>query len=201
MSTSIRVWSDYVCPWCYVGLKEAEKLHQEFKVELDWQPFELRPGAPETGWAIPEHIRAKMNAPDNPLKLRAQRLGVTLVEREWIPSSRRAHECTEYARSQFKLEPFHAAVLEAYWSRGQDLHEWAVLEAAAVTAGLDPGAMRATVESGSFKSEVDSRVGAAHAIGVHAVPTFLLGEKYLIQGAQEYPVFRQAMERLGAAAK
>lgn len=199
MTTSIRVFSDYVCPWCYLGLKEAEKLHDQFDVELDWQPFELRPGGPEEGWALPDHIRAKMNSPDNPLKLRAKKLGIELKEREWIPSSRRAHECTEFARVHGKLEVFHAAVLRSYWSEGKDLHDWAVLTACAQEAGLDAGAMKAEVEAGKFKAEVDRRVAEAHDQGVHAVPTFIIQDKYAIQGAQEYGVFKLAMEKLGVA--
>ncbi|MDB4968506.1 MAG: 2-hydroxychromene-2-carboxylate isomerase/DsbA-like thioredoxin domain protein [Myxococcales bacterium] len=164
---------------------------------LDWQPFELRPGAPEEGWAIPAHVRAKMGAPDNPLKARAEELGLTLVEREWIPSSRRAHECTEFARAEGRLEPFHAAVLQAYWSEGKDLHEWAVLEAAAAKAGLDAAAMRASVEAGTMRRAVDERVEAAHARNIHAVPTFVVDDRLVIQGAQTLEVFRGAMARLG----
>ncbi len=199
MSVTIRVWSDYVCPWCYVGLVEAEKLHRQYDVVLDWQPFELRPDAPEEGWAIPAHIRARMAAPDNPLRRRAAELGLTLAEREWIPSSRRAHECTELARAERRLEPFHAAVLQAYWSEGKDIHDWAVLEAAATSAGLDAAAMRAAVEAGRFAAAVDERVGAAHERGIHAVPTFVVDDRLVIQGAQTLPVFQQALAQLGVA--
>jgi predicted DsbA family dithiol-disulfide isomerase len=108
VTTSIRVFSDYVCPWCYVGLKEAEKLHARYDVAFDWQPFELRPGAPEEGWPLPDPIRARMGDANNPLKLRARKLGVQLHERAWIPSSRRAHECTEFARTHGALEAFHS---------------------------------------------------------------------------------------------
>jgi predicted DsbA family dithiol-disulfide isomerase len=201
MTTSIRVWSDYVCPWCYIGLREAEKLHQQYDVELDWQPYELRPGGPENGWQLPEEIRARIDRPDNPLKLRAAKMGLKMVEREWIPSSRRAHECTEFARKHGQLEPFHAAVLTAYWTEGKDLHDWAVLEAAATASGLDAKAMRAEVEAGTWKGPVDQRVAAAHEIGVNAVPTFLIGEKFIIQGAQDFSVFKSAVERLGATPK
>ncbi len=138
-----------------------------------------------------------MSAPDNPLKLRAAELGLTLVERAWIPSSRRAHECTEYARGQGKLAPFHAAVLRAYWSEGRDLHDWTVLEEAATTAGLDPAAMRAAVEAGTFARAVDERVEAAHDRGIHAVPTFVIDDRLAVQGAQSLDVFRRAMQRLG----
>ena len=138
-----------------------------------------------------------MAAPDNPLKLRAKQLGIELVEREWIPSSRRAHECTELARAEGRLEPFHAAVLHAYWSEGRDIHEWEVLEAAAALAGLDGAAMRTAVDAGAYKQAVDERVEAARALGVDAVPTFLIDDRFVVQGAQTLDVFEQVMARLG----
>ncbi len=164
---------------------------------LDWQPFELRPGAPETGWPVPEYVRARRGRPDNPLAQRAQKLGIQLVEREWIPSSRRAHECTELARAEGKLEPFHAAVLRAYWSQGKDIHDWDVLGDAAAEAGLDAGAMRAAVEAGRSRDAVDERVGAARALGIDAVPTFIIADRLIVEGAQSQAVFEQALARLG----
>jgi predicted DsbA family dithiol-disulfide isomerase len=158
----------------------------------------LRPDAPETGWALPEHIRANVGRADNPLQLRARRLGITLAERTWIPSSRRAHECTEHARKHGKLEPFSAAVLRAYWNDGRDLHEWDVLQAAAREAGVDAGAMRAEVETGALRAEVDRRLEAAHELGIHAVPTFAIANRYAIQGAQTAEVFEQMFARLAA---
>jgi len=139
-----------------------------------------------------------MKAAGNPLQARAKELGITLVERDWIPSSRRAHECTEFARGEGKLEPFHAALLRAYWSEGKDLHDWEILAAAAPHAGLDARRMREAVEAGAFRGAVDDRVSAAHELGIHAVPTFLLDDRLAIQGAQTLDVFRAAMQRLGA---
>ena len=164
---------------------------------FDWQPFELRPGAPEEGWPLPAHIRAKVGAPDNPLQVRARELGITLVEREWIPSSRRAHECTEYARTHDRVAPFHAAVLRAYWTEGRDLHDWAVLEAAAAEAGLDGAQMRAAVEAGDFARAVTERIAAAHELGIHAVPTFVIADRFAIQGAQRVEAFERVLARLG----
>ena len=158
-----------------------------------------------------------MGSPDNPLRQRARELGIQLVEREWIPSSRRAHECTEYARAEGKLEPFHAAVLHAYWSEGRDLHDWAVLEEAARKAALDPAAMRAAVEAGAWKAAVDARVAAAHELGIHAVPTFVIErlrtpfgsaarpggagacDRFVVQGAQTLDVFERVIARLTSA--
>jgi predicted DsbA family dithiol-disulfide isomerase len=150
---------------------------------------------------VPEHIRARMRSPDNPLRQRALSLGISLAEREHVPSSRRAHECTEYARAHGKLEPFHACVLRAYWSEGRDLHDWDVLETAAREAGLDATAMRAEVEAGAFARAVAVRVTAAHELGIHAVPTFVIADRFVVEGAQTLDVFEKVMAQLGVPAR
>ncbi len=127
---------------------------------------------------------------------RARALGLTLVERTHIPSPRLAHECTEFARAHGALEAFHAAVLERYWSRGEDLSDWAVLRGAAAQAGLDPEAMQREVQAGQWREAVQRGLDEAAGVGVTAVPTFIIGDRYLVQGAQEARVFRQAFERL-----
>jgi predicted DsbA family dithiol-disulfide isomerase len=113
-----------------------------------------------------------------------------------VPNTRRAHECTEYARSKGKIDPFHHHLIERYWSHQEDLHDWAVLEHAAVVAGLDPKEMRAEVEAGKWKQATDEGIASAHELGISAVPTFIVGNKFVIQGAQDARVFRQAFERL-----
>ena len=152
---------------------------------------------PEDGWTLPPEIRARVSSPNNPLKARARELGLTMVERERIPSPRRAHECTEYARTHGRLEPFHAALLRAYWSEGKDLHDWDVLGAAAQQASLDADDMRSEVESGALRDAVDERIRGAQELGIHAVPTFLVADRIVIQGAQSLDVFRRAMQQLG----
>lgn len=172
-------------------------MRQEYRLRLDWRPFLLRPDAAEEGWPLPEAIRARMSSPDNPLTARARALGLTLVERAHIPNSRRAHECTEFARAHGRLDAFHAQVLERYWSKGDDLHEWPVLEAAAVAAGLDAAAMRREVAAGQWREVTQAALDEATDVGVQAVPTFLVADRFVIQGAQSADVFRQAFARLG----
>ncbi len=195
---TITVWSDYVCPWCYVGLTEVERLRASWDFTIDWRPYMLRPDAPETGWPLPAHIREKVADPNNPLTARAAALGITIVHRELVPSSRRAHEATEYARSKGRIDPFHHAVIERYWSKSEDIHDWAVLRAAAVQAGLDPDEMQREVDAGLWRETMNAGVAAGHELGVNAVPTFIVGNRFVIQGAQDGRVFRQAFERLGA---
>jgi predicted DsbA family dithiol-disulfide isomerase len=198
---SVHIWSDYVCPWCYIGLVEVEKAAKPYDVKLEWEPFFLRPDAPEAGWDLPDHIKAKMNSPNNPLQARAKALGISLKEREHVPNSRRAHEATEFARENGKLDAFHASVLRRYWSEGADISKLEVLREAAVEAGLDADALQSALENGQYTQNVKDRVKEAYESGIHAVPSFVFAEKYLVQGAQEAKTFEQVLEQLKAPRK
>lgn len=196
----IRVWSDFVCPWCYVGLAALSRLHERFDFEVDWRPFLLRPETPPEGLPLPPHIAQSIKDPNHPLKLRARAEGLEMrFDRTLIPSTRRAHEGAAFAREHSKLDAFHAAVLRSYWTRSEDLWELSTLRAAATEAGLDPEALAAAIEAGTYRARVEEELAQARQLGVSAVPTFLIGDAYVIQGAQDVQVFAQALERLGHA--
>lgn len=147
---------------------------------------------------MPAYIRERIRDPDYPLRSRARELGLDLVlEREVIPSTRRAHQCAEFARSQGHLEAFHRAVLRRYWAQGEDLHDWACLRAAAHEAGLNADTMQREVEAGAWRAALEAGLAQAAEVGVHAVPTFLVGGRFVIQGAQDAAVFRHALAKLG----
>jgi len=120
-----------------------------------------------------------------------------MVRRDLVPSTRRAHEAAEYARAKGKVNQMHAVLLRRYWSEGQDLYAMDVLRGAAAEVGLDPDELERAIETGAFRPTVEGYIRAAHEMGIDAVPTFVLGERLAVQGAQELPVFRQAMARLG----
>ncbi|HEY0882007.1 MAG TPA: DsbA family oxidoreductase, partial [Archangium sp.] len=168
-----------------MGLGEVETLRKDFDFTIDWRPYFLRPDAPEEGWELPERIRQSIKDPNNPLTARAAKLGITIKHRLRVPNSRKAHEATEYARSKGKLAEFHHAVLERYWSQGEDISDWEVLKGAATAAGLDGAEMQAEVEAGNWKQDVLAGVEAAHEIGINAVPTIIVGGQFAIQGAQD----------------
>jgi predicted DsbA family dithiol-disulfide isomerase len=148
---------------------------------------------------VPAYVKARRADPDNPLKARARALGLTMIEREIIPSTRRAHEAAELARARGKLEPMHAALLRRYWSEGQDLWQLEVLRGAAAESGLDPDELQRAIEAGTHRDAVERAVREARDLGVRAVPTFLFDDRLVVEGAQELPVFEMAMERLGKA--
>jgi predicted DsbA family dithiol-disulfide isomerase len=179
----------------------AGRFKQEYGVELTWEPFFLRPDAPAEGWALPAHIRARMNQPGNPLQQRAQALGLPLVEREWVPNSRRALECNEFVRPTGKLDAFHSVVNDRYWAKAQDISDWKVLEEAGNAAGVDGAEMVKQAQGGAFRQALERRVEEAYALGVNAVPTYVFlkdgAPEFGIQGAQDWTVFERAAQKLG----
>lgn len=158
----------------------------------------MRPDTPPQGSPVPEYVQKRWKDPDDPLKKRAAALGLKMVPRQIIPSTRRAHEAAEFAREQGRLDPMHAALLRRYWSEGQDLWSLETLRGAAVEAGLDPDELQKAIEEGRYRPAVEEALREAQETGIHAVPTFLFDGQLAIQGAQEYPIFKLAMDRLGA---
>jgi len=167
-------------------------------VDVTWLPFDLHPEIPPEGRPAPNYVRqTATSAVGERLRQMAQESGREIVlDREWIPSTRRALEASEYAREQGRHETFHRIVFRMFYGEGQDVSEWDVLRAAAVEAGVDPDAMQRETESGRYKAIVDEHTQRAHALGITGVPAYILGNKYLIMGAQPYEVFQEVMAEL-----
>ena len=195
MST-VTIWSDYVCPWCYVGLTELERAREGFELAVDWQPFLLRPETPDEGLALPEHIKESLKNPNNPLTLRAKSLGLVLNHRQVIPPTRKAHAATEVAKRSGKHAAFHRSVLHRYWTLGENINEWSSLRGAAEDAGLDPDVVEREAKSPAIIEHVEKELAHARSVGISAVPTFVFDERYMVQGAQEAATFRKVFEEL-----
>jgi predicted DsbA family dithiol-disulfide isomerase len=198
MTIQLTIYSDYICPWCYVGQGVVEKLKTEYQLEIDWQPFYLRPDTPPEGMDLPEYIRERAAGSTDRLRDIARSYGMDFVHVQRLFNTRRAHEATEYAREKGKGEQFHRAVFHQVYGLGHDISTWQVLSVAAMETGLDADAMQTEVESGKYTALVQDQVAQAHALGVSAVPMYVLNNRYGIVGTQPYEIFQQAITRLKA---
>ena len=192
----LTVYSDYVCPWCYVGQGAVEKLARDYPVELTWRPFYLRPDTPPEGMELPAHIKARMAQTNERLKQMATAAGLKMVFPDRIPNTRLAHEATEYANQKGRGLEFHRAVFDRYYGRGEDISQWKVLREIAVEVGLDADEMQREVDSGKFTRIVSDQVNEAAEIGIDGVPTYILNDRYAIVGAQPYENFVGAVGQI-----
>jgi Predicted dithiol-disulfide isomerase involved in polyketide biosynthesis len=194
----LTIFSDYVCPWCYVGQGVVNRLSAEREVEIDWRPFYLRPDTPPEGMDLPDYVKAHMAETNARLKQMATTAGLEMVFATRMPNTRLAHEATEYAREKGKLIEFHRLVFDQFYGHGRDISHWDVLREAAVAAGLDADEMQREVEAGKYTELVNAQVEEAQEIGVSGVPTYVLNGRYAIVGAQPYEAFLQALQQIEA---
>jgi predicted DsbA family dithiol-disulfide isomerase len=192
--------SDYICPWCYVGSAQLDRLQRELDVDVEWWPFELHPGIPPEGIARdPSSPRAA--ARYEQLRLLAEAAGLPFRPPTFVPNSHLALEAGEFAREHGAFEAMDRVLFRAYFAEGRNIGDIAVLAGIASDCGLDGGALRQSLESSRYAPPVDASTRRAREAGVASTPTsiFISGDlRFPLVGAQDYAVFENVARRLGA---
>jgi predicted DsbA family dithiol-disulfide isomerase len=197
----ITVWSDYVCPFCYLEEPVLERIREEYgdRVEIDWRAFELRPEPVPTLDPDGEYLHTTWNASVYPM---AERRGMTLRLPPVQPRSRRALEAAEFAREEGRFGAMHRALFRAFFEDGRDLDDLEVLLDVGGSVGLDQEELRAALEEGRYTDKVLADERQAQETGISGVPALLvgphealLGEAEVVSGAQPYELVRAAVER------
>jgi predicted DsbA family dithiol-disulfide isomerase len=194
MDFKLTIFSDYICPWCYVGQGVVEKLKEEYNVDVEWRPFYLYWDVPLEGAELPDYVmRARANGSEERLQSIANSYGMEFRSTARIYNTRLAHEATEYAREHGAANKFHKTLFRKVYAEGQDPSQWDVLRATAEEAGLNPDEMQQRLESGHYTEYVAEQVRWAQQVGVSGVPTYVIDDRYAIVGAQPYEVFKNAL--------
>ncbi len=196
----LRVVSDYICPWCYVGLTRVEQLRDEFDIELEVGAFELRPGIPPEGMSREEASRGRVYPPGylEHLRATAAEAGIEMKRPALVPNTRKAHEATEFAKEHGRLWEIHRALFHAYFEEERNIGDINVLCEIAAGIGLNAGELRLALADGRYAAEVEEQLAWARAAGVTGVPTVIFAEKFAVVGAQDYAVFRDVAGRVAA---
>jgi predicted DsbA family dithiol-disulfide isomerase len=200
MAVTLRLYSDFVCPFCFVAEQgTVPRLLEEYDLAVDWRGFPLHPTTPKGGMPLTTLFPAsRIPAVKEHMRQFAARFGVTgIVHPERLPNTRRVLAMAEYARSQGKLEEFRRAGMEAHWRHGNGLESDADLGAVAASVGLEPAAALEAADSARFQIEVDAKLAEAARAGVTGIPTFFIGDEAVV-GCQPYEVLAAAAERAGA---
>jgi predicted DsbA family dithiol-disulfide isomerase len=197
MDFKLTIFSDYVCPWCYVGQGVVEKLQKEYQVDVEWRPYYLRPDTPPEGMDMPDYVlRARAAGAEDRITQLANLNGLEYRPTDRFYNTRLAHEATEYAREHGKANEFHPVVFHKVFVESADPSDWQVLRAAAREVGLNDEEMQQVVESGKYTAQVAGEVREAQQIGVSGVPTYVINDKYAIVGAQPYEAFKKALAQI-----
>jgi predicted DsbA family dithiol-disulfide isomerase len=200
MSSILRLYTDFVCPFCFIAEEgTVPRLLLEFDLELEWHGFELHPGTPKGGMPLSALFpNVNLRAMHERTKRFAAQFGVIGFEPpDRLQNTRRALAMAEYARSQGKLEPYRRAVFDAHWREGRNLERDADLEVIAENVGLSAGDALAAADDPAYLERVDEKQADARKEGVTCIPTFVFA-KHRVVGCQPFELLADAAERSGA---
>jgi len=195
---AITAYSDYVCPWCYIGWRRIEQLRREFSVDVEWRPFELHPETPKPGVGARDAFGGspRAAAAGRNIEQLAAASGIAMRMPRLIPNSHLALEAAEFAREAGAFDPFHAALFEAYFSEGRDIGDAVVLRDVAAACGIDASRLREALDDGRYAAAIDRATAAAREDGVISTPTFVYEGGFRLVGAQDYDVFASITRRI-----
>jgi predicted DsbA family dithiol-disulfide isomerase len=148
---------------------------------------------------MPPEYRARIEASRPGLRATArQQYGLELNEGPFGIDSRPALIGAKYAEAMGQGEAYHRAVFVAYWQQAADISDRAALAEIAESLGLERAAFLAALAAPAFEAAVDADIEQARAYNLTGVPALVFADKYLVVGAQPYPVLKQAVDQVRA---
>ncbi|WP_395694380.1 DsbA family oxidoreductase [Nocardioides sp.] len=210
----IEIWSDVVCPWCYVGKRRLETALGRFEhaddVEVVYRSFELDPTAPRHGTELSTGVIArKYGRTEDEMRDMQQQLvdvaagdGLDLrlfetVHTNTVDAHRLLHLALDTGGPALQRE-LKEALLAAYFHDARDVGDHAVLTEVATGAGLDHDRVVAVLDGDEYAGEVAADVAQARAFGATGVPFFVVDRRYAVSGAQPAEVFERLLAQAWA---
>ncbi len=194
MAPKVIVYSDYICPFCFIGKERAERLEKEFGVNVEWKGFEIHPETPAGGSDLASLGFDETTA--TAMRTRVLELsdeaGLELNLPVRIPNSRLALQIAEFAKEKGKFKEYHEAVFRAYWQEAKDIGQREQLFSLAAQAGLDLEELESYLESGKAAVRLNQHLQEVREYGISGVPTFVIGDKMVV-GAQPYEVLKKVL--------
>jgi predicted DsbA family dithiol-disulfide isomerase len=204
----VEIWSDVMCPFCYIGKRRFEDALQQFdhkdEIEIEWKSFQLNPNmktdpaqhidqylADTKGWNL-DYAR-NMNAHVTEMAAQA---GLTYdFDKAVVANSFNAHRLTHLAKKHGLGDAAEEALFKAYFTDGKNIDDRDTLVDLGVSIGLNGTEIKQTLDSYDFADAVKHDVAEAQYLGIQGVPFFVMNRKYGVSGAQAVPVFAETLQK------
>ncbi len=208
MPLTVEIWSDVVCPWCYIGKRRFEAALEQFEhrdeVTVMWRSFELDPEAP-SAWegSSAEHLAAKYGMSVE----RALQLNAEMTERaagdglEYHLDRTRggntfdAHRMIHLAATYGHQAAAKERLMRAYFTEGEPISDRETLIRLVAELGVDADEARAALELDRFSEDVREDEALASQLGIQGVPFFVFERRYGVSGAQPPEVLLDVLQR------
>ena len=197
---TLEVFSDYVCPWCYLGLNRLKRLEQDYAIIVRYVHFPLHPETPAEGRTLQELFRCgpeEIIAKNTRMKGLMEAEGLPYGERSHTYKSRLAQEVGTWAVTRPGGSAIHDKFFEAYFVDCRNVGDVEVIVDVVKSVGLDEQEARAVLAERRFREAVDADWEKSQNYGVTGVPTFVGNGQGLV-GAQPYEALQRLMAGIGA---
>ncbi|MBX2889642.1 MAG: DsbA family oxidoreductase [Saprospiraceae bacterium] len=207
----VEIWSDVMCPFCYIGKRKFEEALSQFphreKVEVVWKSFQLDPDlvtdttksvrqslAESKGWSLEKTDEAMSYVVDM-----AKTVGLTYqFDKAVVANSFDAHRFSHLAKKHGLQDKAEERLFAAYFLEGKNTADHQTLIQIGTEIGLDSSEVRLALANNEYADEVNKDIDDAHQIGVTGVPFFLFNRKYAVTGARDSKVYLNALEKIFA---
>ncbi len=208
-SLDLAFVSDVACPWCAIGLASLtlalSRLDGEVATRLRFEPFELNPDMGPAGEEVVPYLGRKYGrTPEQVaevqarIRARGEEVGFAFTTRLHVWNTFAAHRVLHWAALEGRATELKRALLRAYHGEGRNPGAPQVLAELAGAAGLDAARARAIAEGDEFTAEVRERERLWLSRGVSAVPTLVVDEHYVVEGAQTPEAYARALRQIAA---
>jgi predicted DsbA family dithiol-disulfide isomerase len=194
---NFKIFSDYICPFCYIGKGIVDQLKQEYAINDKWVSYELHPETPPAGMLLSERFRGyDLSSFYEQLRKRGKEVGVVFGTHTLLSNSRLALMASEYARDEGRYDSFHENIFYAYFTEGLDIGNLDVIADVAKKSGLDEKETLSAVRNDRYSSRLNETRKGASLIGLTGVPLFVIENKHKIVGAQPIETFRNLLDKI-----
>ncbi len=204
----IEIWSDIMCPFCYIGKRRIERALASFEnkdqVQIVWKSFLLNPDmvtdpslsnteylAKVKGWSLQQTKQIT----DQVTAMAAEEGLEYHLDKAVVANSKNAHRLLQLAKHLEKGDAMKERLLKAYFTEGQNMDDKETLLQLALEVGLEKDRVLNCLNSDEFSEAVEADIYESRLIGVSGVPFFVLDRKFGISGAQPLDLFKQTLEK------
>ncbi|MGB3075061.1 MAG: DsbA family oxidoreductase [Chitinophagales bacterium] len=204
----VEIWSDVMCPFCYIGKRKFETAFNGFdqaaKVEIEWKSFQLSPDMktdPETNinQFLASHkgisIEQAKRMNESVTEMAKQAGLVYNFDISVVANSFNAHRFSHFAKQYGKQQEAEEKLFAAYFTEGKNIDDYDTLIVLGNELGLDAAALKTALENQSFTADVKADMEEANRLRVNAVPFFVFDRKYAVSGAQDSKVFADVLKK------
>lgn len=204
----IEIWSDVMCPFCYIGKRNFEMALADFpdkdKIEVEWKSFQLDPTVPEVATESQEDYLVKRKGMSRE-QVKGMLANVTEMARQAgleyhldksvMVNSQKAHQLIQFAKTKGLGDEIEEKLFSAFFIEGKNIADTDTLIELGNSIGLEKQAIESALNDEQYKNLMDKDIQEARAIGVTGVPFFVFNRRYAVSGAQPPQAFLETLKK------